>query len=91
MITQTREEQKAAQLAKQKAQEANHKIVMKVISWKAGPLEGAAISKNDKITPEEWEAYSKHVHNTYKEGKDLAKKKLEEAHAAISKNGGFTD
>ncbi len=90
MITLTKEEQKAAALEKHKAQEANHKIVMKIISWKAGPLEGAAIHKDNKITKEEWETYTKHVYNTYKEeGKDKAKKKLEEAHAAISKNGGF--
>ena len=86
----TKEEQKLAVLEKHRANEIVHSLVVKIISWKAGLQEGAAISKSNKISPEEWDTYKKYIYAIYKvEGVEKAQKKLDEAEAAIRKNGGF--
>ncbi len=88
----TPEEQKLATLEKHRAHEISHAMIVKIISWKAGLQEGAAINQNNKITPEEWEKYRQHVFATYKpEGKAKAEEKIKEAEEKIRANGGFAE
>jgi hypothetical protein len=77
-------------LVNQEENERIHKLVVKIISWKSGLQQGAAIIPSNKITPKEWANYKKHIQKISKTlSSEEVNKKLKEAEAAIKKNGGF--
>lgn len=86
----TKEERKAAASKTQAANEKIFKLVVKIISWKSGPMEGASIKLTDKITRDEWQRYRAHMLRISKtESEKRVKEKLEETYNAIKANGGF--
>lgn len=86
----SREEKKQQLIENHKADEKIHKMVVKIISWKAGILDGASITRQNKITPNEWNTYRKHILKISKtESKDRVMEKLKATQLAIKKNGGF--
>ena len=86
----SKEEQKIAALEAHEVSERMHHLVVKIISWKTGPLEGASIKKDDKVTPDEWKKYSQHLLNISKsESEKRIQQKLREVHEAIAEHGGF--
>ncbi len=67
-----------------------HNMVVKIISWKSGLVDGAVINKTNKITPKEWDAYRQHILTISKiTSPEKVKAKLAETFKAIKKNGGF--
>ncbi len=69
-----------------------HKLVVKIISWKSGLLEGGLIKATDKITPKEWNTYHKgRVKISSDFGKDKVRSSLKEIKAFIKKQGGFAE
>lgn len=86
----TKEEQKQAALEHQRANEKIHNLVIKIISWRAGILDGALIEESNKITQKEWDSYRRHILKISKvAGSDQVKSKLHETQEAIRRNGGF--
>lgn len=78
-------------LEKQEAREKWHKIVVKILSWSDGLIDGGLINKANLITLEEWKTYCEH---TLKNNVTYGKQKTEEAikitEAKIKKFGGFS-
>ena len=86
----TKEEQKAVLLKNHIASEKIHNLVVKIISWRFGILEGASIIDSNKITQKEWDKYRKHILSISKvESAERVKEKLKETQASIQQNGGF--
>lgn len=86
----TKEERKEAVLKSQAANEKIFKLVVKIISWKSGPMEGATIKKTDKVTPDEWQRYRTHILRISKtESEKRVREKLDDTYKAIKANGGF--
>lgn len=87
---QTKDERARALMEKQKANENIHNLVLKIISWKFGPLEGAFISEEDKISAYEWNSYKTHILNISKtESVETVKEKLQKTREAILNHNGF--
>lgn len=79
-----------AYLEKFNEREAWHKLVVKIISWKEGLLEGGSVKITDKVTSKEWNTYTKHLIKTntsYTKQKVLSN--LKETEDLIKQNGGF--
>lgn len=71
-------------------QELVHSLVVKIISWKSGLMDGALITENDKISRSEWNRYEKHLINISKsQSERTLKSKLKDIYQAIEKHGGF--
>ena len=86
----TKDQQKDAQLLKQIHNEQIHSLVVKIISWKTGIVDGAIITRNDKVTPEEWKQYSNHLLEISKtDSVEKTKQKLADVQKAIKEHGGF--
>lgn len=86
----SKEEQKLAAIEAHEVNERMHYLVVKIISWKTGPLEGAVIKETDKITPDEWKKYSQHLMDISKsDSEKRIQRKLQEVHEAIAAHGGF--
>jgi len=86
----TKEEKKQHQQENHEASERILNLVVKIISWKSGLMEGATIKNTNKITPEEWKRYKKHLLEISKtDHEDKTKLKLEKVYEAIKSNGGF--
>lgn len=72
--------------------EAWHKLVVKIICWKDGLLEGGIIKVTDKITPKEWGTYSKHMVKTNTtHGRKKVLSNLKVTKEIIQKHGGFEE
>lgn len=70
--------------------EAWHKLVVKIICWKDGLLEGGTVKFTDKITLKEWNTYFKRMiktNTTYH--KERVLNNLKETREMIKKHGGF--
>lgn len=77
-------------LQKQKEKEDWHKIVVKVISWKSGVPKSGSVSKDDKITPKEWNIYKKKILETNLSiSKDQVMRNLRQIQDTIKSFGGF--
>lgn len=86
----SKEEQKLQILENQRLNEITHKLVVKIIIWKSGKLDGTSLTKNDKINKQEWGDYVKHMLNISKiESVERVKNKINETKLAIKLNGGF--
>jgi len=86
----SKEEQKQAALLAHEANEKIHSLVVKIISWKAGILDGAVITQSNKITKREWEKYRQHILRISKiDSVEKVKSKLKETQEAIQSHGGF--
>lgn len=76
-----------------KNQEANakiHKLIVKIISWKTGLVDGADVKLSDKISDTEWQKYRKHLLTISKTDSQLkVKEKLKEIYNTIKTRGGF--
>ncbi len=89
-MNRTKDEQKEINLEKQIQNERIHKLVVKIISWKTGIVDGATITHDDKITPEEWQRYTKHLLTISKiDSVEKTKQKIADIEKAIKQNGGF--
>ena len=67
-----------------------HKLVVKVISWKDGLLDGGIIKITDKITTKEWNNYYKRIIKTNTSySKDRVLNTLKETKELIQRHGGF--
>ena len=69
-----------------------HKLVVKIISWKDGLLEGGIIKITDKISSKEWNVYFKRIlkmNTSYSKERVLLS--LKETKDLITKNGGFEE
>lgn len=85
-----KESQRQAALENHKANEAIHALVIKIISWKTGILEGSAVGSDDKISLSEWEKYKQHLLSISKsEREKVVLGKLSLIHDAIESHGGF--
>ena len=79
-----------ASIAKQLHNEHIHSLVVKIISWKSGLVDGAVISHNDLITKKEWDEYQAHLLEISKiDSTEKTKQKLADTKMAIKKNSGF--
>lgn len=86
----TKEERELAISKAHEASEKIFKLVVKIISWETGPLDGAAIKKTDKITPDEWQRYRQHLLTISKsESVERVKGKLKKVYEAIKEHSGF--
>lgn len=86
----SKEELKAIALEKFKANELIHSLVVKIISWRTGLVEGTMISDTNKVTNREWNTYRKHLLLISKiEGVVKVKIKLKETFQKIKDRGGF--
>lgn len=76
-----------------KNQEANakiHKLIVKIISWKTGLVDGADVKLSDKISDAEWQKYRKHLLTISKTDSQVkVKEKLKEIYNTIKTRGGF--
>ena len=87
-----KEEQKAIAAKNLIAKEKIHSLVVKIISWKFGILEGASIIDSNKITKYEWEKYRQHILTISKvQTIEKVKEKLKETQASIQSHGGFVE
>jgi hypothetical protein len=88
----TKDQQKEESLERQIQNERIHALVVKIISWKTGIIDGAIITHDNKITTEEWNRYSKHLLAISKtDPVEKTKQKLADIHKAIKSNGGFEE
>ena len=86
----TKDQQKDAQLEKQLHNEQIHSLVVKIISWKTGIVDGAVITRDDKITAAEWKQYTTHLLEISKtDSVEKTKQKIADIKEAITSNGGF--
>ena len=86
----TKDQQKDAQLEKQLHNEQIHSLVVKIISWKTGIVDGAVITRDDKITAAEWKQYTTHLLEISKtDSVEKTKQKIADIKEAIISNGGF--
>ena len=82
--------QKIAIMENHEASERIHALVIKIISWKAGLLDGAIINSDNKITKKEWSNYRDHILNISKiESSEKVNSSLKETQESIARNGGF--
>ncbi len=89
-IKPTQSDTKLANLEKIAERENWHKLVVKVISWKSGLLEGGSVKTANKITNKEWNLYCDRLvktNTTYGKPKVLAD--LKEIKKLIKEHGGF--
>lgn len=87
-----RQNTKLAYQEKWEEREAWHKLVVKIISWKSGLVKGGMVTKDHKITAEEWKTYfdrTLQINTTY--GRQRVLSDLEETRTRISNHGGFAD
>lgn len=80
----------AANQDKADLREAWYKLVVKVISWREGLLEGGTTKPANKITKKEWAFYCKEITKvslSSNEGKGL--QDLKELKKVIASHGGF--
>ncbi len=67
-----------------------HKLVVKVIVWKDGPVGSGFVQFMDKITPKEWKDYRKRLTRVNAgKGKEKIQALLKEKWERINENGGF--
>ena len=86
----SKEEQKLQILENQRQNEITHNLVVKIIIWKSGKLDGTNLLSTNKITPKEWSTYKKHMLEISKiDSIEKVKAKLEETRQDIKTNGGF--
>ena len=86
----TKDQQKDAQILKQLHNEQIHSLVVKIISWKTGIVDGAIITQDDKITADEWKQYYNHLLEISKtDSVEKTKQKLADVQQAIKEHGGF--
>lgn len=86
----TKEEQKEQAIIKQLHNEKIHSLVLKIISWKSGLVDGAVISRDDLITKAEWDEYQAHLLEISKtDSVEKTKQKIADIKQAIKDNGGF--
>lgn len=81
-----------ANLDKLNERETWHKLVVKVILWKDGIIEGGTYKSRDKITLKEWDTYCKRMiktNTTY--GRQKVLSNLNEIKVIIKKHGGFEE
>ncbi len=73
-----------------KAREIVHKLVVKIIVWRSGFVNGLDVGFRDKITVSEWFDYKKHILDISKiESREKVENKIQKTREAIEKNGGF--
>ncbi len=85
-----KDERKEAVLQAHKANEKIFKLVVKIISWETGPMEGASIKTTNKVTDDEWQRYRRHLLKiSTSESEKRVKEKLKGIYEAIKDNGGF--
>ncbi len=78
-------------IEKQLHNERIHALVVKIISWKSGLVDGAIISHNDQISKKEWEEYKSHLLEISKtDSVEKTKQKLADTKELIKQNGGFS-
>lgn len=90
MQTKSRNSNKTAILEKQQERETWYKLVVKIISWKSGLLEGGTVKQVNKISAREWRTYCEHslrINVTY--GKSKTQEDLKELKKIIHDFGGF--
>ncbi len=81
---------RTAYLEKFEKRELWHKLVVKILCWKDGLLEGSSINITNKITPKEWKTYyKKMVETNLIYGKEKALSNLKITKAKIEEHGGF--
>lgn len=86
----TKEEKKIQAQENHEENERIHALVVKIISWRSGLLDGAIIQEQNKITPKEWDEYKKHLLRISKvESPEKVKEKINNTYEAIKKRGGF--
>lgn len=86
----SKEEKKIAAQENHEENERIHSLVVKIISWRSGLLDGAVIQESNKITPKEWDEYKKHLTRISKiDSPERVKEKLNETYESIKKRGGF--
>lgn len=72
--------------------ESWHKLVIKIISWKDGPVQESIVKAAYRITATEWDTYSRHItasNTSY--SKEKVSSSLKETKEIIKKNGGFEE
>lgn len=83
---------KAAYLEKFEKRELWHKLVVKILCWKDGLLEGSSIDITNKISSKEWRTYyRKMIATNLTYGKEKALSNLKKTQDAIRNHGGFED
>lgn len=86
----TKEEREAAAAKVREVSERLFKLVVKIIRWET-ELPNSNLGKpKDKITPEEWKTYEKHIlkiSTSEREGR--VREKLDETYKAIKSHRGF--
>ena len=86
----TKEEKKVIAQENHEESERIHALVVKIISWRSGLLDGAVIQESNKITAKEWDEYKKHLLRISKvESPERVKEKLNETYESIKKRDGF--
>lgn len=89
-LTHPKSDKDKQRLLAQEKQRVIHNLVVKVISWKAGLLDGATIQQNNKITSKEWGSYKQHILRISKiDSLERVKNKLRDTQEAIKAHGGF--
>lgn len=79
-----------AYLEKSAEREEWHKLVVKVISWKGGLVDGGVVKQTDKISSAEWDEYCKRTIKTnVTYSKERVLSTLDETKKAIAHHGGF--
>lgn len=86
----SQEEKKAIAQENHEQNEKIHQLVVKIISWRSGILDGAVIQRDNKVTPKEWDDYKKHLIRISKvDTPERVKEKLTDTFESIKKHGGF--
>lgn len=72
--------------------ESWHKLVIKIISWREGVLEGATFRAKDKITYKEWVTYYQRTLKTnITHSRERVLADLRHTKSMIKEHGGFED
>lgn len=83
-------DQEQAILEKRQEAEKKHKLVIKIISWRSGLVEGASIQSDNKISVLEWDEYSEYMLKISNvEHIEKTKDRLNKTHLEITNNNGF--
>lgn len=86
----SKEDQKILSLKKKAESDIVYRLVVKIISWKNGPLVGGSLQKTDRITAKEWAEYKKHLLMISKtDSPEKTMGKIKETQQIIQKHGGF--
>jgi hypothetical protein len=86
----TREEQKTKALEAHVIKEEIFSLVTKIISWKTQARDSIFLQSMDRITPDEWQRYKKHLLSISKsESVEVVKGKLKAIYNLIQSNDGF--